>query len=116
MHIQAVLCAVFWHRFHTSLLQTGLPSLVFIIIRFQSLISRLERLEKANSAAAAARKEKLKERKKLTKLDIGGPVHDTFVHVSGMGIKDGEMTPVDNSHQLDPVLRKFLAQAGFDPE
>ena len=43
-------------------------------------------------------------------------MHDTFVHVSGMGIKDGEMTPVDNSNQLDPVLRKFLAQAGFDPE
>eukprot|EP00092_Neocalanus_flemingeri_P102328 GFUD01130886.1.p1 GENE.GFUD01130886.1~~GFUD01130886.1.p1 ORF type:complete len:502 (-),score=168.27 GFUD01130886.1:74-1579(-) len=59
---------------------------------------------------------KRKESKKgISKLDISGPDTSSFVHVTGVksdGI--GGMRMVDNSHLIDPVLKKYLTIAGID--
>ena len=58
---------------------------------------------------------KKKEKKKLNKMDIGGPMTDTFVHVSGVATDgSGGMKMVDNSHLIqDPVIRTMLKKAGI---
>eukprot|EP00090_Calanus_glacialis_P008398 TRINITY_DN16726_c0_g1_i1.p1 TRINITY_DN16726_c0_g1~~TRINITY_DN16726_c0_g1_i1.p1 ORF type:complete len:512 (-),score=159.48 TRINITY_DN16726_c0_g1_i1:55-1590(-) len=60
-------------------------------------------------------KTKKKDSRKLSKLEISGPDTSSFVHVTGVksdGI--GGMRMVDNSHLIDPVLKKYLTIAGID--
>merc|ERR1712106_588264 len=60
-------------------------------------------------------KNKKKESRKISKLEISGPDTSSFVHVTGVksdGI--GGMHMVDNSHLIDPVLKKYLTIAGID--
>jgi len=116
---------------HLSSLKVSLVAALAVISeRFTSLIARVEKMEQSSSA----KKEKKAERKKFTKADIKGPQTDTFVHVAGMGLKDGEMKstgmpetvgwsrdPMQEGRcaqnlSLDPVLVQFLCQAGLDPK
>jgi len=117
---------------HLSSLKVSLVAALAVISeRFTSLVARVDKLEKSTSAWA--KKEKKAERKKISKADVGGPQVGSFVHVAGMGLKDGEMkttgmpTTMDWSREqegtgaaprslsLDPVLVQFLCQAGLDP-
>jgi len=121
---------------HLSSLKVSLVAALAVISeRFTSLVARVEKLEKSSSAWA--KKEKKAERKKITKADVGGPQVGSFVHVAGMGLKDGEMkttgmpqtvgwsreqepmqegtVAAPRSLSLDPVLVQFLCQAGLDP-
>jgi len=121
---------------HLSSLKVSLVAALAVISeRFTSLVARVEKLEKSSSAWA--KKEKKAERKKISKADVGGPQVGSFVHVAGMGLKDGEMktsgmpetigwsrgqetmqegtVAAPRSLSLDPVLVQFLCQAGLDP-
>lgn len=63
-----------------------------------------------------SKKKKQKSKKGISKLDISGPDTSSFVHVTGVrsdGV--GGMRYVDNSHMIDPVLKKYLTIAGIDP-
>lgn len=95
-----------------SLKTSLLSALTVLNQRSVGQMVRLERMEQAN----ALRSEKRTDKKVLTKQDIGTPQTNSFIHVAGMGMVDGEMRHVDNSHLLDPVLRRFLTQAGLDPK
>ena len=60
-------------------------------------------------------KSKKKKKGGISKIDISGPASGSFIHVTGMTVdKTGDMKKVDNSHKLDPVLRKLLVIAGVD--
>merc|ERR1712150_272551 len=52
-----------------------------------------------------------KDKQKLTKLDIGTP--SSFVHVTGVKPSTQGFQMVDNTDQLDPLLREFLQVAGL---
>ena len=56
-----------------------------------------------------------REKKKLLKTDITGPMTDTFIHVSGVSSDgSGGMKMVDNTHMIqDPVIRTMLKKAGI---
>ena len=56
-----------------------------------------------------------KEKKKLLKTDITGPMTDSFIHVSGVSTDgSGGMKMVDNTHMIqDPVIRTMLKKAGI---
>jgi len=58
---------------------------------------------------------KKKDTKKFSKLDISGPDTSSFIHVTGVKSDgSGGMRMVDNSHLIDPVLKKYLTIAGID--
>ena len=67
------------------------------------------------AAAPGSPRTKNKEKRKLNKMDIGGPMTDSFVHVSGVKTDgSGGMKMVDNSHLIqDPVIRTMLKKAGI---
>jgi len=121
---------------HLSSLKVSIVAALAVMSeKFTSLIARVEKVEKSNSALA--KKEKKAERKKITKADIVGVQAGSFVHVAGMGLRDGEMMttgmpetvgwsreeqPMQQDAgrcapnlSLDPVLLQFLCQAGLDP-
>ena len=56
-----------------------------------------------------------RDKKKLLKTDITGPMTDTFIHVSGVSTDgSGGMKMVDNTHMIqDPVIRTMLKKAGI---
>lgn len=56
-------------------------------------------------------RKKNKEKPKLTKLDIGTP--SSFVHVTGVKPSTQGFQMVDNTDQIDPLLREFLQVAGL---
>ena len=56
-------------------------------------------------------RKKNKEKQKLTKLDIGTP--SSFVHVTGVKPSTQGFQMVDNTDQIDPLLREFLQVAGL---
>lgn len=56
-------------------------------------------------------RKKTKDKQKLTKLDIGTP--SSFVHVTGVKPSTQGFQMVDNTDQIDPLLREFLQVAGL---
>lgn len=57
---------------------------------------------------------KNKEKQKLTKLDIGTPSVESFVHVTGVRPSTQGFQMVDNTDQINPLLREFLQVAGLN--
>lgn len=86
-------------------------------------MSTSPRLQKKSSPTAelketpkqTKKKKKQGSKKGISKLDISGPDLSTFVHVTGVRSDGtGGMKMVDNSHLIDPVLKKYLTIAGID--
>jgi len=72
-------------------------------------------IAEVKTASPKLGKTKKKDSRKISKLEISGPDTSSFVHVTGVkadGI--GGMKMVDNSHLIDPVLKKYLTIAGID--
>ena len=59
------------------------------------------------------RGKKSKDKQKLTKLDIGTPSVESFVHVTGVKPSTQGFQMVDNTDQINPLLRDFLQVAGL---
>jgi len=62
-----------------------------------------------------SKKKKQGSKKGIKDLQISGPLTGSLVHVTGVKSDgSGGMKMVDNSHLIDPVLKKYLTIAGID--